>query len=104
MDAELGFIPKDSLSSYITIYLCVYSNMEKVNCNRSRETRFEFSSNLPTRLRIRYLQCNVKGLEENCKQVLKKFTVRNIIKKVGNVIDSIKMKQPSGVNSSLISE
>lgn len=49
MDTELGFIPKDSLSSYIIKCLCVYSNMEIVHYNRNRETRSELSSNLPRR-------------------------------------------------------
>lgn len=54
--------------------------------------------------RIRYLRCNVGGLQKNYKQVLQKSIVRSIINKVGHVIYSIKMKQLSGVAWRLLAE
>lgn len=49
MNAELGFVPKDSLSSYVIVCSCVYSNMGKFITIEVEKIRHEFSSSSPGR-------------------------------------------------------
>lgn len=90
MDAGLGFIPQAPLSSSIVTRACVYSNVEKVPCNRSRETRLAFSSNSPKRREKKEIfMCSERGSRKNYTHRSCKHPVRSLLRKLEKEAQSI---------------